>query len=113
MLVAGVLGGCSSDIYLDRRESISLASGDAQATNRVAHMIDPWPRHVGNRDIAFNGERIQSAVERYRRHEVIRPFPESTGNLNSQRVPAPITTERISVVPPAAAAPPPGGSTIK
>ena len=81
MLVAGVLGGCSSDIYLDRRESISLASGDAQATNRVAHMIDPWPRASANTNIAYSGEKMQTAHERYRMGRIIPPVNATTSSV--------------------------------
>ena len=61
-LVAGtILGGCS-DIYYDRRETIALGADDAVAGNRAIHTLDPWPRRVGNPNLAFNGERMQSAV---------------------------------------------------
>ena len=44
---ATTVAGCS-DMYYDRRETISLGAGDAVATNKVTHMIDPWPRHSMN-----------------------------------------------------------------
>ena len=98
MIVAlgATLGGCS-DIYFDRRETIALGANDHIATNRVAQMVDPWPRYVGNKNIAFNGERMQGAAERYRRHEVIRPVPLTTNTYSQQSPPAPITTEHINV----------------
>ena len=34
--------------------------------NAATHIIDPWPRYVGNRRIPANGERMAGAVERYR-----------------------------------------------
>ena len=89
-----VLGGCS-DMYYDRRETISLGANDHIAANRVEQMIDPWPRYVGNKNLAFNGERMQAGVERYRRHEVIRPISPVTNNLNL--TPPPITTEAVSI----------------
>jgi hypothetical protein len=73
------LAGCS-DIYLDRRETISLSAGDAGRTNQVTHMIDPWPPHSANRNIAFNGEKMQSAVERYRTNKVIPPVNATTSS---------------------------------
>jgi hypothetical protein len=91
---AAMLAGCS-DIYYDRRETVSIGAGDAVASNRAIHTIDPWPRHSANRNIAFNGERLQGAIERYRHHEVVEPRPESTSNLSSQQIPAATTTERI------------------
>jgi hypothetical protein len=60
-----LLGGCT-DMYLDRRDSVSFAAGDAPAANKVTHMIDPWPARAGDRSIAFDGERMQTAAERYR-----------------------------------------------
>ena len=67
--VMSVLCGCS-DIYYDRRESISLGAGDAIAADKVTHMVDPWPANVGNRNMAFNGQRMQAAQERYRQNKV-------------------------------------------
>ena len=70
-IVLATLGGCSE--YLDRRETIALSGGNAVATNVVTHMVDPWPRESANRNIAFNGARIESAFERYRTNRVITP----------------------------------------
>ena len=41
-LLGALLGGCSEH-YIDRRDGVTLYSGEAMATNRVTHMIDPWP----------------------------------------------------------------------
>lgn len=72
------LGGCSE--YLERRDTLSTASGDAVFTNRVTHMVDPWPRESASRDIAFNGEVMQAAVQRYRTGKVIPPAGTGTGS---------------------------------
>src|SRR5262245_33775230 len=69
LTVVSVLSGCS-DIYYDRRETVALGADDHIAANRVAQMVDPWPRYVGNKNIAFNGERMQAAQERYRHGKV-------------------------------------------
>jgi hypothetical protein len=69
LLAATALGGCS-DIYYDRRETIALGADDAVASNRVTQMVDPWPAHSANNNIAFNGERMQAASERYRQNKV-------------------------------------------
>ena len=71
LVLAGMVIGCSNpDLYLDRRETITLGAGDAVASNIVAQTIDPWPRVAGNRDIESNGEKMQGAVERYRTNKV-------------------------------------------
>jgi hypothetical protein len=59
--------------YLDRRDSIELSAGDANASNIAMQMVDPWPRYAGNKNIAYNGQRMQAAVERYRNNEVTPP----------------------------------------
>ena len=69
-LAATTLLGACTDMYLDRRDTVSFAAGDAVAANKVTHMVDPWPAHASNRNIAFDGERMQSAAERYRTNKV-------------------------------------------
>jgi len=76
------LAGCSNaDMYLDRRDSIALGAGDAIAGNAVTQMIDPWPPGSADKNIAFNGEKMQAAVQRYRTDKVIEPA--DPGNLQS------------------------------
>jgi hypothetical protein len=95
LLLAAALAGCS-DIYYDRRESIALHAGDAMASNRVTHMVDPWPRASANRNIAFNGQRMQGAVERHRTHTIIRPMSPMTADAENQPQPPPDhTTEEV------------------
>lgn len=65
------LCGCSE--YLDRRDTISLGGGDSVATNKVSQMVDPWPRASADKNIAFNGAKMETAVERYRTNRVIAP----------------------------------------
>jgi len=108
IVLAGALTAGCSDIYFDRRETIALGADDHIAVDSVEQMVDPWPRHVGNKNIAFNGERIQAGVERYRRHEVILPMPPTTNTYTAQQPPPPLTTEHVSV--PAAAAAPVAGA---
>lgn len=66
-----LVAACSE--YIDRRDTIALSGGNAVATNVVTHMVDPWPRESANRNIAFNGPKIESAFERYRTNRVITP----------------------------------------
>jgi hypothetical protein len=82
--LGGLLAGCSDPgLYWDRRETIALSSGDAVAANQVTQMVDPWPAQSGNKNIAFNGEKMQSAVERYRNNKVIPPAdPENFESTN-------------------------------
>lgn len=52
--------------YLNRTDTITTSAGDDQDVNTAIQTIDPWPRHVGNRRIPGNGERLSGAVQRYR-----------------------------------------------
>ena len=88
-LAAAGLSGCSADLYLDRRDTVSFAAGDAKAANAVTHMVDPWPRHASNRNIEFNGERMQSAAERYRTGKTTPLATTSTSSVQYTPVLAP------------------------
>jgi hypothetical protein len=70
--LGALLAGCS-DIYFDRRETVALGADDAVAANQVEQMVDPWPPYSNNNNLAFNGERMQRAVECYRVDRVTAP----------------------------------------
>jgi hypothetical protein len=52
--------------YFQRKDTVTLGAGNAKAVNSVTHVIDPWPRYVGNTRIPGDGGRMAGAVERYR-----------------------------------------------
>jgi hypothetical protein len=87
-LAATTLLGACTDMYLDRRDTVSFEAGDAVATNKMAHIIDPWPRAAGNRNLSFNGERMQGAAERYRTNKTT---PLATAQTSSVQY-APVVT---------------------
>jgi hypothetical protein len=100
------LGGCSE--YLDRRETIALQGGNAIATNQVTQMVDPWPRESANRNIAFNGAKIESAYTRYRTNRIIPPKgvgtsssyqdPQSSNSANNSGPVGPSVTQPAAPV---------------
>jgi PBP1b-binding outer membrane lipoprotein LpoB len=75
-LAAVCISGCSE--YLDRRDALSVQSGNAVQADKVSQMVDPWPRVSADRNIAFNGSVMESAVERYRTGRVIQPVGNGT-----------------------------------
>jgi hypothetical protein len=87
LIVAATLSGCYAvnPEYTERRDTIALSVGDDIATNKITQMVDPWPRVSANRNIAFNGERMQSAVERYRKNKVINPVSAMTSSTQYQQ----------------------------
>src|SRR5438067_8845289 len=62
-------------MYVNRSYSITLGAGDAKAVNAATHVIDPWPRYVGDRNIPGNGERLSRAVTRYNQGSYRQPAP--------------------------------------
>jgi hypothetical protein len=84
--VLTVLSGCSE--YLDRRDTVSIHGGDAVATDKVTQMVDPWPPASAQKNIGFNGERMESALERYRTNRVYQPVGIGTAATYQQQ-PAP------------------------
>ena len=90
-----MLGGCSE--YLDRRDTLALSGGNAVASNKVTHMVDPWPPASANRDIAFNGVKMQTAFERYRTNKVIPP--RGTGTSNTYEA-APVAQNNVAPLGP-------------
>jgi len=71
-MLGAMLAGCS-DLYFDRRDAIALSAGDALAANAAEQMVDPWPAHSGNTAIPGDGNKVQAAVERYRKNKVTQP----------------------------------------
>lgn len=98
IVALGALCGACSDLYLDRRDTIALSAGEALARDKAVQTIDPWPPGSGNRRIAFNGQRMQAAIVRYRTNRVIEPRPMTTNSV------VPVDTQAQA---PAAAAPTP------
>jgi hypothetical protein len=79
LALASLLGACS-DIYTDRRDTIGLSAGNALASDKAIQTIDPWPPASADRNIAYNGQKMQKAVERYRTGHVIPPKPLTTNS---------------------------------
>ena len=89
-LAATTLLGACTDMYLDRRDSVSFGAGDAVAVNKITQMIDPWPPCAGNRSIAFDGERMAAAAERYRTNKVTPLSTAATSSVQYAPVLAPV-----------------------
>jgi hypothetical protein len=88
-LAATTLLGACTDMYLDRRDTVSFGAGDAVAVNKVTHMVDPWPVRAGDRNIPHDGERMQAAAERYRTNKVTPLGGTSTSSVQYVPVLAP------------------------
>jgi hypothetical protein len=80
VLLGSLLAGCS-DLYYDRRETVTFAAGNSVASAQAVQGIDPWPAAAYNRNIAYNGPRVAGAIERYRTGKIIEP--KGTGTSSS------------------------------
>ena len=94
VLILAVLLGACSELYLDRRDSIGLSVGDALASDKAIQIVDPWPRLSNDRNIRFNGDKMQVAAARYRTGKVIPPksivtSPDVVQNKDAQADPPP------------------------
>lgn len=94
--LGALTAGCS-DTYLDRRETVSFAAGDAVASNRAVQTIDPWPPASANRNIRVQGNVVAAGIERYRTGRVIPPRGNGTsssgyGGPAQQQAPAATTS---------------------
>ena len=100
--VFATLAGCSE--YLDRRDTIALSGGNAVATGQITQMVDPWPRESADRNIAYDGNKIAGAYERYRTNTVIPPKGTGTSTTYQAAAPAPANTAPVgpTVTQPAA-----------
>lgn len=110
VLVGAVLAGCSEhlseNVYVDRRETISPLAGDAMASNRASQTIDPWSPASARRDVAYSGEKMQTASERYRTGRVIPPVnatTSSTAYTQAQQAAQTAATGQAASAPSAAA----------
>ncbi|MBZ9882338.1 MULTISPECIES: hypothetical protein [unclassified Mesorhizobium] len=56
LLLAGFAGGCTSDDYV-RAEGVTLAAGNAQASNTAMQMVDPWKYGVQNTRLLVPAQR--------------------------------------------------------
>jgi hypothetical protein len=61
----GVAGHDEMDRYFQRSDTITMSAGDAKQVNAVTHTINPWPRYVGDRRLAYDARRVGTAVTRY------------------------------------------------
>src|SRR6266481_2107825 len=99
-----LLGGCyglacrgKMDRYFQRSDTITMSAGDAKQVNAVTHTINPWPRNVGDRRIAYDARRVGAAVTRY--GDTTRPVDQlpdisEPGKAMGQRPP---TQQNISI----------------
>lgn len=93
----GVAGHDEVDRYFQRSDTITMSAGDAKQVNAVTHTINPWPRNVGDRRIAYDARRVGAAVTRY--GDTTRPVDQlpDIGDATKAMGQRPPTTQNINV----------------
>ena len=81
LLVSALAAACS-DIYYDHREGVAFQAGNAVAANAAVQTIDPWPPLAAERRIPGEGQRVQSAIARYRENKVTPLQGTDTSSVN-------------------------------
>ena len=51
--------------YLNHRDSVTLAAGDAPKANAAIQTIDPWPYWSGEKHIAMDGQYVKKRIDLY------------------------------------------------
>jgi hypothetical protein len=85
-LAATLLLGACTDMYLDRRDTLSFEAGNANASNKAIQVVDPWPVYAADTNIPYNGERAAAAAERYRHNKVTPPKGIGTSSVRYESV---------------------------
>jgi hypothetical protein len=81
---ATLLAACTGDRaheYLAHTDRVTPGSGDAVASNRAIHTIDPWSRQSHNTQIDMDGKRARQAARRYETAKPAAP-PSDSGPLD-------------------------------
>jgi hypothetical protein len=77
LLCAGVaLAACTSDQsheYLAHSDRVTAGAGDAVASNRAVHTINPWSAPSHKTQIDMDGKRAGLATKRYETNTSIKP----------------------------------------
>ena len=96
LAAATLLGGCSDMLLRPPRHRHASAPATRSPPTTSTQMIDPWPAASGNRNIAFNGEKMQ------RRRRALSHRPASSPPVNGTapaRPPTPAARSRRSPRP--------------
>jgi hypothetical protein len=74
MLALGpALAGCAD--YMNHRDSVTLAAGNAPETNLAVHTINPFPPAAWNTTIIADGHPVANAQDAYNAGEVSTKTP--------------------------------------
>jgi hypothetical protein len=85
------------DRYFQRSDTITMSAGDAKQVNAVTHTINPWPRNVGDRRIAYDARRVGKAVERYgNTKQPVDQLPD-IGDPTKQMGVRPLPTQNVNI----------------
>lgn len=66
LILAGAGLSACSNMYYERKDSITLSHGDSIETNKVLQIADPWPKGSQNTNIPMDPVKAAQAMYKYR-----------------------------------------------
>jgi hypothetical protein len=85
LVLAAALSGCAD--YMNHRDSVTLAAGNAPETNTAIHTINPFPPEAWQTQINADGHPVANAQRAYNTGKV--PPPPKYGVTITTAAPAP------------------------
>jgi type IV pilus biogenesis protein CpaD/CtpE len=82
-----VLSACNQ--YLERKDTLTFAAGDAVASTAAVQIADPWPKASRNTNIPMDGVKAQRAMQTYRGDGAGQGAPPPSGEAPSGGPPSP------------------------
>ena len=79
VVCATALAGCRED-FLDRRDTVTLGVGEANAHNKAVQTRDPWPPVASARHSTTRGDQVQKVQDEFIKRE---RYDQSRGNGRS------------------------------
>jgi hypothetical protein len=71
LVLAAALSGCAD--YMNHRDSVTLAAGNAPETNTAIHTINPFPPEAWQTQITADGHPVAKAQKAYDTGKVLPP----------------------------------------
>jgi uncharacterized membrane protein YgcG len=83
LIVIGATLGACSNMYYERKDSVTMSNGDSVEANRALQIADPWPKGSQNTNIPMDPVKAAQAMYKYRCGGSSATGPSSGFSVNS------------------------------
>jgi hypothetical protein len=66
LILAGASLSACSNIYYERKDSVTFSNGDSVEANKALQVADPWPKGSQNTNIPMDPVKAAQAMYKYR-----------------------------------------------